>query len=508
MRAKAGDIVDTVTTQSDGMAASKALYLGKYVITEKQAPHGMALQTEPHTVELVYAGQEVTVTELRADMYNERQRVEISLVKTMETDKLFGIGQSDELTHVTFGLYAAEKLVAADGSSIPQDGLIEMVSLNKDGKATCKTNLPFGRFYLQEISTDSHYQLGDTKYPVSFDYAGQDKKLVKLVANEGAVIENKLIYGSVSGLKVDANDKPLSGAVMGLFAASETRFTKDTALLTAVSAEDGRFRFEKIPAGNWLVREIEQPKGFVLSEELFPVTVKEQGQVIEIKIANKLIRGSVTLTKYDADYPENKLSGAVFEVYRDVNGNKALDKDDVLLGTMEESSAGVYWMKNLEYGGVLVREKTAPEGFIPDEKAYYVEIDTDGKTYTVENEAGKGFINRALKGSLKIIKTTDAKGEIFIEKLCIGEYTVTELKNSASEGYKIADPVKITLVANETLTVKIHNDKTKVDVPKTGDDADLMLWISLLGLAAAGVGCTAFFYLKKRRTGKHIAVKK
>ena len=114
---------------------------------------------------------------------------------------------------------------------------------------------------------------------------------------------------------------------------------------------------------NWLVREIEQPKGFVLSEELFPVTVKEQGQVIEIKIANKLIRGSVTLTKYDADYPENKLSGAVFEVYRDVNGNKALDKDDVLLGTMEESSAGVYWMKNLEYGGVLVREKTAPEGF-------------------------------------------------------------------------------------------------------------------------------------------------
>ena len=72
----------------------------------------------------------------------EASKGEIRLVKTMETDKLFGIGQSDELTHVTFGLYAAEKLVAADGSSIPQDGLIEMVSLNKDGKATCKTDLP------------------------------------------------------------------------------------------------------------------------------------------------------------------------------------------------------------------------------------------------------------------------------------------------------------------------------------------------------------------------------
>ena len=197
-----------------------------------------------------------------------------------------------------------------------------------------------------------------------------------------------------------------------------------------------------------------------------------------------------------------------------------------------EIGIGVYEMPDLLYGGYIVKETKAPEGFYLDDNAYYFEITENGKTVTVENEAGKGFINRALKGSLKIIKTTsdgkkegfafritgangydmtfttDAKGEIFIEKLRVGEYTVTELKNSASEGYKIADPVKITLVANETLTVKIHNDKTKVDVPKTGDDADLMLWISLLGLAAAGVGCTAFFYLKKRRTGKHVAVKK
>ena len=532
LRAKAGDVVDTVTTQSDGMAASKALYLGKYVITEVQAPHGMVLQSEPQMVELVYAEQEIDVTEVQAGVYNERQHVEISLSKSMETDKLFGIGQGNEVTHVTFGLYAAEKLLAADGSSIPQDGLLEIVSLDNDGKATCKTDLPFGQFYLQEISTDGHYQLSDTKYPVSFDYAGQDVKLVTLSANDGAAIENKLIYGSVSGLKVDANDTPLAGAVIGLFAASETEFTEDNALLTAVSAEDGRFCFEKVPVGSWIVREIKQPGGFILSEELFPVTVCEQGQVIEIKIANELIHGNITLTKYDADYPENKLSGAVFEVYRDTNGNKMLDKDDVLLGIMEETSAGVYWMKDLEYGGVLIKEKTAPEGFILDENAYYVEIDTNGKTYVVENEAGKGFFNQAMKGSLKIVKTTsdgkkegfafrvtgangydmtfttDANGEIFIENLRIGEYTVTELKNSVSEEYKIADPVKVTLVADETLTVTIHNDKTKVDVPKTGDDANLMLWISLLGLAAAGTGCVAFFYVKKRRSGKHLAVKK
>ena len=112
------------------------------------------------------------------------------------------------------------------------------------------------------------------------------------------------------------------------------------------------------------------------------------------------------MTKFDKDYPENKLSGAVFEVYRDTNGNKELDKDDELLGTMKETEKGQYEMKDLLYGGVLVKEKTAPDGFYLDENVYYVMIDTDGKTYEVENEAGKGFYNQAHKGNLKIVKTS------------------------------------------------------------------------------------------------------
>ena len=132
-------------------------------------------------------------------------------------------------------------------------------------------------------------------------------------------------------------------------------------------------------------------------------------------------------------------------------------------------------------------------------------IDTDGATYEIENEAGKGFLNQAQRGSLKIVKTTDdgkvegfafrvtgaggyeetfttdANGEIFIENLRIGEYVITEMENEASKGYKIADPVTVTLVADETLTVNVHNDKITVDVPKTGDDTNLALWIGLDG---------------------------
>ena len=533
LRASAGEVVDTITTGSDGMATSKELYLGRYVITETHAPFGMTLNTETVTVELVYAGQEVKLTETSAGFYNERQKVQISLEKSMETDKLFDIGANGEIANVTFGLYAAETLTAADGSTIPADGLIEVVSVGVDGKASCKTDLPFGSFYLREIATDVHYQLNGTKYPVVFEYADQNTQTVTLAANNGEPIVNELIYSSVSGLKVDEDGKALAGATIGLFAASETEFSTRTALMTAVSGENGAFRFDNVPVGNWVVREIGQPEGFVLCEELFPVTISENEQVIEIEISNERIRGSVTLTKVDADYPDNKLTGAVFEVYRDTNGNKALDKDDALLGTMEETSEGIYWMTDLEYGGIFVKEKTAPAGFVLDGNAYYVFIDTDSKTYEIENEAGKGFINQALKGSLKIVKTTsdgkkegfafrvtgangydmtfttDANGEIFIENLRIGEYVVTELQNSASEGYKIADPVTVTLVANETLTVNVHNQKVTVDVPKTGDDANLALWISLMCVGLAGAGVTVFFYLRKRRKDNgHIAAEK
>ena len=84
---------------------------------------------------------------------------------------------------------------------------------------------------------------------------------VEIAVNDGKPIENKLIYGSVSGKKITENGEALGGAVIGLFKADETEFTKENALMTATSQKDGSFSFEKVPYGNWLVREIEQPAG-------------------------------------------------------------------------------------------------------------------------------------------------------------------------------------------------------------------------------------------------------
>ena len=205
-----------------------------------------------------------------------------------------------------------------------------------------------------------------------FRSAGQDTAAVHISANDGNAIENEIIYGSVSGKKSDEDGKALGGALIGIFKTGTTEFTKETAIATTVSAEDGSFSFAEVPYGTWVIREIESPKGFVLSEEEIAVTISEVDEIVEIELVNYFIKGNIELTKVDEDYPENKLSGAVFEVYSDTNGDGKLDKDDVLLGTMAELEGGVYQMKELRYGKYLVREKTAPTGFVLDENVYPV----------------------------------------------------------------------------------------------------------------------------------------
>ena len=521
LRYAAGAVVDTVTTDETGLAESKPLYLGKYEVKEITAPTGYVLNTEIHTAELVYAGQEVEITETAADFCNERQKAAVSLDKVLEQDERFGIGKNGELSAVTFGLFAAEELTAADGSIIPADGLLEIVSMDENGHAVCKTDLPFGSYYLKELSTDGHYILSDEKYPIVFDYAGQDIALVEIKVNDGKPIGNDLIYGEIHGLKKDEDGNALGGAVIGLFKADCTEFTRENAILTAVSKEDGGFSFADVPYGNWIVREIEAPTGFVLSEKAYPVTVDADCAVIEVEIENTCIRGTVQLTKTDRDYPDNKLTGAEFTVYRDSNDNKELDADDERLGTLTETGIGVYEMSDLLYGGYFVKETKAPAGFYLDDNAYYFEIVEDGKTVTVENETGKGFVNAPQVGSLKIIKTssdgkiegfsfrvtgpngyvgvftTDTNGEIIIDDLRIGEYVVSEVSDGASSAYVLPADKTASVFEGAVTKVEMHNELR--DTPKTGDDSNPTLWLALLGVSAAGAAALGVAGFRKRR---------
>lgn len=527
LRYSKDEVVDHIIT-SGGNATSKALYLGKYRIVETKSSYGMVLNKEVLYAELTYAGQEIELTSTSVAMYNERQKASITLSKIMEQNDIFGIGNNGEVKAVSFGLYAAEKLTAADGSVIPVDGLLEVVYCDENGKITFNSDIPVGaKLYVQEITTDKHYIVSPDKHLIQFDYAEQTVTLVEIKVNNDTAIDNKLIYGSVKGLKLDEDGNPIIGAVFGLFAKDETEFTEEKALMIAVSGEDGVFTFEKVAYGSWVVREIKTAsEKYVLNDTVYLVEVTEDGAVIEYELENRYVRGSVQVTKVDADYPDTKLTGAVFEIYLDVDGNKEYNADiDTLVGEMSETELGVYRMDELKYGGYFLYEKISPDNFVKIDEYFYFEIKVDGEVVKVENLDGIGLANKPMVGSLKIVKTssdgkiegfsfrvtgengydqvfkTNANGEIIIEGLRLGKYTVSEVSDDISAGYILAEDIAVTIEADKEVIAEMHNEKKPEpeypDSPQTGDNSNIGLWIFLMLVSATALVVLLFVSKKK-----------
>lgn len=369
IRANAGDVVAEITTDENGYAETDLLYLGKYEVREITAPDGYALNAESQFVELTYAGQEIAVRDtVNTSFVNDYQGVEISLSKVMEKDELFNIGNSDEYTRVRFGLFAAEDITATDGSVIPADGLISEISLAENMSAKFDTALPFGKYYVQEIATDEHYVLNGKKYLVNFEYMGQEVTTVTVDCFE---FKNALKRGKISGKKVDENEKSLENALFGLFAVDTAEFTADNAYMTAVSDENGYFEFDKIPYGEYIVREIEAPTGYILSDESYPVTISEDGEVIEIKAVNKSTK--VRISKQDITTGE-ELPGATLQII-DEDGNVATE----WVSTDEAHFIEGKLIAGKEY---TLRETIAPDGYEIASEIKFT-VNTDGSVTEV-----------------------------------------------------------------------------------------------------------------------------
>ena len=341
LRYAKGAVVDEITTEKDGRATSKPLYLGKYEIREIKAPYGMVLNGESQTIELTYAGQEISITETSAEFCNERQKAEISLAKVLAQDEKFGIGMNSEILSVQFGLFADEDLKAADGSVIPKDSLLGIVSCDENGKAAFNTDIPVGaKLHVKEISADSHYLLSDEKYYVIFEYAGQNVATVNLSVNNGELIENNLIYGTVKGLKIDREtDETIAGALFGLFKADETEFTEKTAILLAKSNENGIFTFENIPFGEWTIKELQPAENYLPSDNIHRITVTENEQIIEITAVNDRIPEIKTTATVDG---EKEICATEVFTLTDTVSYKHLipGKEYVLKGILIDKSTG------------------------------------------------------------------------------------------------------------------------------------------------------------------------
>ena len=312
LRASSGDVVANLITDENGYAETAPLYLGKYTVSEKKAPVGYVLNSEAHLIELTYAEQEVAVSDaVNSTFNNDYQGVDIHLEKFMEHDELFDIGDNDEDKNVTFGLYAAEDITAADGTIIPENGLVSTVTLSEDMTAQFEEKLPFARYYIQEIATDESYMLNGEKYLVNFEYMGQEQSTVDI---DCGTFVNNLKRGSVSGKKVNEKDEPLEKAVFGLFKSDTTEFTAENALLTTESDKDGKFAFTDIPYGKYIVKEIAAPTGYILSEKQYEVNISEDGDSVEITAENVPITINKTSPPPTGDAGRNPLGLAMIIV--------------------------------------------------------------------------------------------------------------------------------------------------------------------------------------------------
>lgn len=448
VRYKKDTFVDTITTDKKGTATSKQLYLGKYRVVETVAPYGTVINPEPHTVELTYSGQNEKVTNTSTSFTNDRQKAEINLTKILEQNEKFNIGSNDEILNVSFGLYADEDLKAANGSVIPKDGLLEIITCNEKGKATFTTDLPIGSYYVKEISTDSHYILSEKKYPVVFEYAGQDTATVHISVNDGEPIENEIIYGTIQGLKIDRETgENITGALFGLFSITETEFTEETAILTSESNEEGIFTFENVPYSEYIVSELKPAKGYLPNEENYQVTISNNEEIIEITVENDKI-------------PELKTT-ATIDGKKEFTTNGDITIDDVV--SYKHLTAG----KEYTIKGVLMDKSTGKQ-FLVDGKEVCSEV-----TFTPETADGEVTVSFTFDGSV-ITKETEI---VAFETLC-------------REGTEIAVHADI---EDENQTVTIH-PQPEPEKPQTGDNSNLGFYI---GLASVAVGCLIAFLIIK-----------
>lgn len=442
-RASKGEVVDTVTTVADGTAKSKELYLGRYEVKEIKAPYGMVLNPEMKSVQLTYAGQEIEITETAATFYNERQRVQIDLSKIMEQDERFQIGMNSEILSVQFGLFAAEDLSAADGSVIPADGLMEIVSCDENGKAAFTADIPVGaKLYVKEIAVDSHYILSDEKYPVEFAYAGQDVGTVNLTANDGEPIENDIIYGTIKGLKIDREtEDSIAGAIFGLFHADEAEYTEETAILTAESGEDGIFIIENVPYGNWLVKELKPAEGFLPNEGLYPVTVTAEEEIIEIAVVNDRIPEIGTTAAVDGE--KEICATEVFTLTDTVSYEHLIPgKEYVLKGVLMDKSTG----KPLVIDGEEIHAETA---FTPDAPSGEVTVEFTFDSKFIKADTDIVVFESLYKDGKELAVHADIEDEGQTVKV-----KVPEIGTKASVDGKKEVPAKGTITVDDIVSYK------------------------------------------------------
>lgn len=518
-----------------------------YYVKELTAPEGYYLDTNVHAVTLKTANTTVSVSnEIGKSDFMEYPYGHATVIKEWKLDNSTADMTADEIAQMKAELEKSLYFTVKDsnGKYITATGADGVYTYNGESTSEFKYVLKNSTFTIAELPTGD-YTI--TEYSTLLDYTIKSENPVKItvVRNQTATATfiNERDTGNASIVKKWTNPNGLTTAQKAELE-KNVYFTiknADGAYLKAVSKNgkyvyngsqtaearfmltNGKFELTELPTGKYTITEINNAEGYLPKTQVKTITVTKDATA-SAEFVNKVIVGNVTLTKVDEDYPENKLTGAIFTVYKS-------DKKTVV-GTLKETETGVYSLEGLVYGEYYVQETKAPEYFVRDVNFYYFQIVNDGETVEVSNdELGKGtFINSPQKGEIKIVKTsydnkvegihfevtgktytgqtfkktytTDKNGIIRIKDLRAGEYTIHEVKDSASAGYLLPEDKQLTIDRDGAkLVAEMHNSKIP-DNPPTGASEDsftqtAVIIISMVMMSAAVV--LAFPLSKRKR---------
>ena len=376
-------LVDTITTGENGTAKSKELCLGKYRLVETQTLDGYVLSTEPTTVEITYAGQEVAVTNVDISIKIERQKAEVNLHKVLESTDTFKANK-EVMESVSFAIYSKDEITANDGTVIPVNGLLEIANCKEDGSLTFLTDLPFGTYYVQEYTTDSHYVLDDTNYEFEFTPFDDNEAVKTININGGEGIINTLLHGKVTTTKVDEEypDNKLSGATFLIYQDrnSNQKFDKtDKVCGEMKEASKGIYEMDNLNFGGYFLYEKTAPEGYVRDTEYHYFEIKTDKETVTVEnkagvgFTNRKITGSLEITKKDISSGE-LLPEAGFRI-KDENGKTVVE------GYTDKKGLAKF---TLTYGKYTYEEFEAPDGYIIDTTPHSFEISKDGQIVKVE----------------------------------------------------------------------------------------------------------------------------
>ena len=509
VRAKAGTVVDTVTTLADGKAQSKLLYLGDYYAIEKSVPVGMVLNTKEFDFSLIYKDQNTPIVFEQISVFNERQKAEVSMEKSCELPEN-PPEDFNPYEDIVFGLFAREDIKTADGTvAIPKDELLEYITFDKTGKTILNTDLPLAKYYVLEIMCGQAYVLDETQYDFEFAYAGKDKAVVKLAVNDGVPIENRLQRGSLKLIKTfEGKDVPLADIPFHITGQTTVGTTVE---IDVVTDENGEINIEGLLVGEYKISELEcdLSAGYVLTlDEAFIIAPDE---ITELTIENKLMRGDLKIIKVfegkSTPIPGipftiigKTIAGTDYEETHKTDENGEINLTGLLVGEYKI----VELSSELSIGYLLSEEETA---IVASDEVAEMKINNrlirgHVRLIKTDSQSGKTLAGAEFElydpdGNLIGVYISDADGVILVEDLAYGiGYKFIEKK--APNGFKL-EKNEITFdITEQGKTIELTATNTPVpDIPKTGDDGiPVWVYVGLILSSAAGLGALVF---KRRR---------